>query len=124
MELDAISLKMVEAMIAMEGGSSQSALQSFLDVLDVNPAESRALLFVGQLYAQQGDIDEAGAYFELAQMYPEVSYDAYYSHAELLLGLGQRAEALDKLRQAATIRPNEGLSQIIRSVEDTGRLVR
>ncbi len=124
LELDAISLKMVDAMIAMEGGRSDFALRTFLEVLDENPAQPRALLFVGQLYSRQGDIDEAGVYYELAQMYPVVSYDALYAHAELLLGLGKRDEALDKLRQAAAIRPSEGLSQIIRSVEDTGRLVR
>ena len=124
LELDALSLKMVEAMIAMEDGRLQSALESFLEILDENPAQPRALLFVGQLYSQQGDLDEAGVYLELAQMYPEVSYEAYYAHAELLLGLGQREEALNKLRRAATIRPSEGISQIIRSVEDTGRLMR
>lgn len=123
-ELDPQALKFVDAMIAMEGGRSEAALRMFLDVLDENPAQPRALLFVGQLYGRQGDFDEAGIYFELAQMYPEVSYDAYYAHAELLLGLSQPQEALEKLRQAAIIRPSDQLSQTIRSIEETGRLMR
>ncbi|MDA0345959.1 MAG: tetratricopeptide repeat protein [Verrucomicrobia bacterium] len=122
--IDPESTDMIQAMFYMEDGRLDQAETIFLRVLNANPAQPRALLFLAQILVQQRDFDQAGIYFELAQMYPEVSYNAYYAHAQLLLGLEQREEALAKLRQAQSIDASDELSEIISSLEETGRLIR
>ncbi len=124
LELDTESVDFIEAIIALEQGRNDEALQKLLSLLEGNPAHPQALFFIGQLYASQGNTDEAGVYFELAQLYPDVRYDAFYAHAQLLLALDQRTGALEKLRQAQALNPSDELAEIIRSIEDTGRLVR
>ena len=122
--IDPESTEMIQAMIYMEDGQSDRAETIFLRVLEANPAQPRALLFLAQIFTQQRDFDQAGIYFELAQLYPEVSYDAFYAHAQLLLALEQRDAALERLRQAQSIRGSDELAEIVRSLEETGRLVR
>ena len=122
--LDPESTDMIQALIYVEDEQLEQAKTIFLRVLESNPAQPRALLYLAQILAQQGDFDEAGVYYELAQMYPEISYYAFYAHAQLLLGFEQRDEALGKLRQAQSIEASDELSEIIRSLEETGRLIR
>ena len=92
-------------------------------VLEVDPANPRALLAMGEVYLRSGKWDQAVLYLELAELIPEVAYDAYNKHARLLLGLGQTQEALEKLRAAYSLDSNEGLLEIIRSFEESGRLM-
>ena len=56
-------------------------------------------------------------------MNQEVAYEAFYNHAQLLLGLGQNQEALEKLRAAYSLESNEKLLEIIRSLEESDRLI-
>jgi tetratricopeptide (TPR) repeat protein len=122
--IDPESTEMIQAMIYMKEGRLDQAETVFRRVLKANPAQARALLFLAQILVLQRDFDQAGIYFELAQMYPKVSYNAYYAHAQLLLGLEQREEALVKLKLAQSIEASDELAEIISSLEETGRLIR
>ena len=124
MHIDSQFMDLIQGMIYLENGQTDLAETNFRKVVENNPAHPRALLFMAQTLTMQREYDEAGIYFELAQLYPEVRYDAYYAHAQLLLGLERRDEALEKLRQAQSVEGSDELSEIIRSLDETGRLVR
>ena len=78
-------MDLIQGMIYLENGQSDLAETNFRKVIETNPAHPRALLFMAQTLTLQREYDQAGIYFELAQLYPEVRYDAYYAHAQLLL---------------------------------------
>ncbi|MCZ6672102.1 MAG: tetratricopeptide repeat protein [Verrucomicrobia bacterium] len=124
LSLDPTSMDFIEALIYLERDQAPSAEGLLKRILEEDPAHPRALITLAHAYFMQGELDQSGIYFELAQMYPEVSYDAFYGHAQLLLGLRQTDEAIAKLRQAYSLEPSDELAQIIRSLEETGRLLR
>ena len=121
--LDPVALDFVEALLYLEQGQTGWAETNLNRVLAANPGHPRALLAMGNLYLRTNDWDQALIYLELAELYPEVAYDAYYSHAQMLLALNQPDEALEKLQQAYALNSNDRLREIIRSLEESGRLV-
>lgn len=121
--LDSVALDFVEGMIFLENDRLSQAESTLARVLEVDPAHPRALLAMGEVYLRSGKLDRAVLYFELAELNREVAYEAYYNHAQLLLGLGQTEEALEKLRAAYALESNDGLLEIIRSLEESGRLI-
>ena len=120
--LNSLALDLLEGMIFLESDQLGQAESRLARVLEVNPAHPRALLAMGDVYLRSSKWDQAVVYLEMAELYPEVAYDAYYSHARLLLGLGQTEEALEKLRAAYALDSNDGLLEIIRSLQESGRL--
>ncbi len=123
LRLNAMGLDLVEGMIFLETDQLSQAESTLARVLGVDPANPRALLAMGEVFLRSGKWDQAVLYLELAELNPEVAYEAYNNHARLLLGLGQTQEALEKLRAAYSLDRNEELLEIIRSLEESGRLM-
>ena len=123
LRLNSLALDFLEGMIFLENDQLSQAESTLARVLEVDPAHPRALLAMGEVYLRSGKLDQAVLYFELAELNQEVAYEAYYNHAQLLLGLGQNQEALEKLRSAYSLESNEELLEIIRSLEESGRLI-
>ncbi|MBC9867092.1 MAG: tetratricopeptide repeat protein [Opitutae bacterium] len=123
LRLNAMVLDLVEGLIFLETHQLGQAESTLARVLEVDPANPRALLAMGEVYLRSGKWDQAVLYLELAELNPEVAYDAYNNHARLLLGLGQTQEALEKFRAAYSLDSNEELLEIIRSLEESGRLM-
>lgn len=121
--LNAMNLDLVEGMIYLEKDQLSQAESTLARVLEVDPAHPRALLSLGEVYLRSGKWDQAVLYLELAELNLEVAYEAYYSHARLLLGLGQTQEALEKLRAAYSLERNDEILDIIRSIQESGRLI-
>lgn len=123
-ELDPESMEFIQAAIHLDKQEFEEARSLLKRVLDRNPAHTRALLLMAESLIGLQRFDEAGIYFELAQAYPDVAYDAYYRHAQLLLGQNLTEEAVAKLREAYTLKPSDDLAEIIRSISETGRMLR
>lgn len=123
LKLNSLALDLLEGMIFLENDRLSQAESTLARVLEVDPAHPRALLAMGEVYLRSGKVDQAVLYFELAELNQEVAYEAYYNHAQLLLGLGQNQEALEKLRAAYSVESNEKLLEIIRSLEESDRLI-
>lgn len=124
LKLNQVSLNFIQAVIHIESERYVEAERLLLQVMEMDPTHARALLMLAEAHISQNELDEAGVYYELAQMYPQVSYDAFYRHAQLLLAQDRIEEALGKLRQAQSIEGSEELAEVIRSIEETGRLLR
>jgi tetratricopeptide (TPR) repeat protein len=117
-------LGLIEGIVYLQQDEFIEARKRLLQVLETEPGNGQALLSLGDVYLRLADWDQATIYFELAQMYPDFAYDALYSHAQLLLGLGQTEDALEKLREANGMEGHGDLTELIRSIEETGRLLR
>ena len=122
--LEPAALGLIEGIVYLQQDEFIEARKRLLQVLETEPGNGQALLSLGDVYLRLADWDQATIYFELAQMYPDFAYDALYSHAQLLLGLGQTEDALEKLREANGMEGHGDLTELIRSIEETGRLLR
>jgi tetratricopeptide (TPR) repeat protein len=92
------------------------AQQHVQQALAIDPLNGRALLALGRLQKEQGDIARAEGSLELAARHPEFTYRASLELADLAVKTHRYARALEFLEKASALERSDILAQYIARV--------
>ena len=107
----------LRARLAVADGSGQEEVQVLEEIVELDPLDGEALILLGQNSARTGDTEKAIFYYERASAIEKHEADAKVRHAQLLVGKGKYAEALQLLRRAQIIKPRDNIQEYLEQVE-------
>lgn len=89
---------------ARAGGSDPAAISAFERVLQIDPADTGALVYLGQVHLQAGDVQQALARFSAAAAAEPYNATAAYGVAMSLLRAGRTADGQQALARFQALR--------------------
>lgn len=121
MKLDDSSLanksKCMQAVLAMQTGEG-NAKDLLKEVLVSNPNHGDALIFMGDWYKSQKEIEHAALQYERAAKLPGFSKQASLAHGRMLVEQRRYEAALPLLKKAAEGSDDANLAKYIKAVEN------
>jgi tetratricopeptide (TPR) repeat protein len=100
-ELAAVRNK--RAIVAIRRGDRPGAVAELVAALESDPRSAAAIVTVGNLLLEDGDVDEAIVHYEYAQLVDADYAPAYHNHGVALHRLGRKREAVGLLRKATRL---------------------
>ena len=89
-----------------EGGNFTTAVKMFEDLLDENPSLTPAILGLGNVYVDMGELNKAEPAFARAARLEPGNFDAQFGHGEVLQMLGQLVESIRAYQRALSLKPD------------------
>jgi tetratricopeptide (TPR) repeat protein len=91
------------ALVALRRGDRARAIAHLVDALGAAPRAPYALVTVGNLLLEDGDVEEAVLHYELALLTDDTYAPAYHNLGVALHRSGRRSEAVRLLRKASRL---------------------
>jgi len=95
-----------QALAAMQRGDYETGIRIYLQVLEADPDNGRALYYTGYAHGQLGEIDSEILYYELAADAGYRPVALFVNLGEAYLGRGQPDKAEDTFRRALARNPD------------------
>jgi Tfp pilus assembly protein PilF len=108
--------ELTRADLALARGDAARAQEHVQQALAIDPLNGRALLALGRLQKEQGDIARAEGSLELAARHPEFTYRASLELADLAVKTHRYARGLEFLEKASALEKSDILAQYIARV--------
>lgn len=103
--------------VAVGRGADAEAVAALEEIVNFNPTDGQALLWLGEHFAKVDEPDKAVLYFERAANIEDSQADAKLRHGELLAKQGKYREAIPFLRDSYDLKPREFVQRFLRDVE-------
>lgn len=94
------------AAVAAHEGRDSDAAALLEQAVDIDPANSSALIALADLYAEQDEYVRAGLFYERASAFDDVEERALLGHAQMAIDRADYETALELLREASEAAPN------------------
>ncbi len=94
------------ASLQAEVGNFTSAVKMFEDLLDENPSLTPAILGLGNVYVDMGELNKAEPTFARAARLEPGNFDAQFGHGEVLQMLGKLVESIRAYQRALSVKPD------------------
>lgn len=107
----------LEARIARAAGDDERARSLLKEIVERDALNGEALIELGKLYAEQGEMTRAVNRFEQAEKIEGFERKALIAHARALVKDGALEDALPLLRRALKLESDEALQQYMERVE-------
>ena len=89
-----------------ELGNFTTAVQMFEDLLDENPSLTPAILGLGNVYVDMGELNKAEPTFARAARVEPGNFEAQFGHGEVLQMLGRLVESIRAYQRALSVKPD------------------
>ena len=89
-----------------EVGNFTTAVKMFEDLLDENPSLTPAILGLGNVYVDMGELNKAEPTFARAARLEPGNFDAQFGHGEVLQMLGKLVESIRAYQRALSVKPD------------------
>ena len=103
--------------LAVAKGAADEEVKILEEIIALDPLDGEALILLGQNSSRTGDNEKAIFYYERAAQLEAFEADAKVRHAQLLVGMGNYAQALPLLRRAQQINYRENIQDFLEQVE-------
>jgi tetratricopeptide (TPR) repeat protein len=110
-------LKKIRYRIAVARGDAEDAAGVLTEIVEQNPLDGEALIWLGQHYEKIDKAEQAVFYYQRAAGLEKFEADAKVRHAQLLVKQRKYAEALPLLRSSQQLKPRESVQKFLEDVE-------
>ncbi len=111
----------LEARLAVAEGKGGEAATVLEEIVKLDPLDGEALLLLGQHYARNGEIAQAGFYYERAESLEKYEADAKLRRAQLLVSQSKFSDAIPLLKRVQELKPQDAVARYLDQVERIAR---
>jgi tetratricopeptide (TPR) repeat protein len=110
-------LERLEALLEMETGDPKAAAARLVEIVNRDPMDGRVLVTLGRHLAAEGDFVDAEMRLTQASKVPAFEAPALRELGQLHVTQGDYGAALEQLRRAQALEPDDSLARYIHAVE-------
>lgn len=103
--------------IALAEGAEGEEAALLEEIVELDPLDGEALIYLGQYHQRQGDVERAIFYFEQAGDLADHEVRAKIEHARLFVGEGRFTEAIPLLKRAQALQPRDAVQAYLEQIE-------